>query len=56
MEVFIFSRLSAVRFTESGALSLAIQNGYKDLQDSYDNEFHYFTEMEAEDLDDFLSF
>ncbi len=54
MEVFVFSELDTIRFTKEGAIKLAIENGYRDLQESYDADFHYFTELEPEDVDNFL--
>jgi hypothetical protein len=52
--VYIFSLIGEVRFTEEGALRLAQEKGYKDLEHSYKEEFHYFTEMTPEDLDNFI--
>lgn len=54
IEVYVFSNFQ-VRFTEQGAKELAQENGYKDLEDSYEDGFHYYTEMTPEDIDNYIS-
>lgn len=54
IEVYVFGNFQ-VRFTEQGAKELAQENGYKDLEDSYEDGFHYYTEMTPEDIDNYIS-
>lgn len=54
IEVYVFSNFQ-VRFTEQGAKELAQEYGYKDLEDSYEDGFHYYTEMTPEDIDNYIS-
>ena len=55
IEVYVFGSLMEVRFTEEGASELAQNNGYEDLEKSYEDGFHYFSEMTPEDIDNFIS-
>lgn len=58
IEVYVFGSLGQIRFTEQGALELAQENNYnnyKTLEESYEDGFHYFTEMTPEDIDNFIS-
>lgn len=55
IEVYVFSSLFEVRFTEMGATQLAEEKGYETLEDSYEDGFHYFTEMTPSEIDDFIS-
>jgi len=54
LEAYVFSDFQ-IRFTEQGAEELAQEKGYKDLEASYNDGYHYFTEMTKEEIDNYLS-
>ncbi len=49
--VFVFPIGSQTRYivNEEDALDYAKENGYKDLEESYKDEFHYWTEINEEE-------